>query len=247
MEKKLLFAVFALFVLGVLLTAASGSQPSVGPELAAPSAPPKSPPVTTLAAGAGTPAVSVDTNEITVGAYRACVAAKACDVRHIATDTPTPCNYMETGREAHPMNCVDWQGAADYCAYAGGRLCRGDEWLHACRGSADLDYPYGPTYEKGSCRAAAMSEPDRPMETVAVGTTPRCQNADGLTDMAGNVSEWVDECKGDYCKFYGGAFLVNDPVADFASCKPFCAGNQKTFRSATIGFRCCYDAAAAAR
>ena len=59
--------------------------------------------------------------------------------------------------------------------------------------------------------------------------------------MAGNVSEWVDDCKDTYCHFYGGAYLTNEPLDTFASCKQVCAGNQKTFRSSTLGFRCCYD------
>jgi len=240
-QTKLLLGGVALFVLGGVLLTAAGQPPAAQPEAVA--VPKAKPSIARVGASAGAAAVTVDTAEVSVAAYRKCVEAKACAERHIATDTPSPCNYMEPGRDDHPMNCVDWAGAAEYCAFAGGRLCTGDEWLHACRGTADLDYPYGPEYQSGSCRAASMNDPARPMTTAPVGSSPACESAEGISDMAGNVSEWVDECKGDYCKFYGGAFLTNEPLSDFASCKRFCAGNQKTFRSATIGVRCCYDGA----
>jgi hypothetical protein len=40
---------------------------------------------------------------------------------------------------------------------------------------------------------------------------------------------------------FAGAFLTNEPLEDFSSCKHICGGNQRTFSSATVGIRCCYD------
>ena len=50
-----------------------------------------------------------------------------------------------------------------------------------------------------------------------------------------------DKCNGDYCNFRGGAYLTNDPMDRFAACGDVCAGNDKSFKNATVGIRCCRD------
>ena len=83
----------------------------------------------------------------------------------------------------------------------------------------------------------------RARETAPVASHPRCQGGlAGLFDMAGNVSEWVSDCKESYCRFRGAGFISNDPVDLFASCQSACSGNQKTLKSGTVGIRCCRDA-----
>lgn len=184
--------------------------------------------------------VAIDTHEVTVAEFRVCVEAGTCSPRHFTKSTEPPCNYGLPDRDNHPMNCVDWDGAAQYCQSKGQALCSHDEWFAACRGPNDLDYPYGAAYQEGLCNSNVRQEPIASMGTRAVGEASTCEGGyPGLFDMVGNVSEWVDECKGSYCKFFGGGYINNPPLEDFASCKPFCAGNQKQFRSASIGFRCC--------
>ena len=196
----------------------------------------------TAAAGA----LSIDATEVTVGQYKACVDAGVCHADDIAVQPDSPCNYGTPARADQPMNCVSWTDADAYCRFTGERLCKEDEWFAACRGPNLQDYPYGKAYVAGACKAkprtgTGVAVADE--RTEKVGASPGCEGGyPGLWDMAGNVAEWVDSCNGDYCHFYGGAFLENDPVADFASCKRVCAGNQKSFRSSTIGFRCCKDA-----
>jgi formylglycine-generating enzyme required for sulfatase activity len=105
------------------------------------------------------------------------------------------------------------------------------------------DYPYGSGFDASACNIGGADVPAAERGTTPVASVASCQGGyPGLYDMVGNVSEWLDACQGDYCHFYGGAFLDNEPLADFGSCKRFCAGNKKPFRSATIGFRCCHDA-----
>ena len=198
-------------------------------------------------AGGATKSVDVGAREVTVSAFAACVEAQACTLDHVHVQEGSPCNYAASDRKDHPINCVDWYGAEQYCKWAGGRLCQPDEWFAACRGLADTDYPYGPSFDAASCNALTQTGPKVPRGTEAVGTSPGCEGGyPGLADMVGNVSEWVDDCTGDYCKFYGGSYTTNEPLEDFASCKKFCAGNQKSFRSSTIGIRCCHDDAARA-
>ncbi len=197
---------------------------------------------TTVAVPVGSRTVWVDANEVTVGAFGACVAAGACSMEHVTVIADSTCNYEAKGRESHPMNCVAWYGAEQVCRYAGARLCTAEEWLSGCRGPLDQDYPYGPTYDPAACNAATNVGPVAVSSSMPVGSNPACNGGyPGLRDMVGNVTEWLDECKDDYCKFYGGAFTTNEPIADFASCKPICGGNKKAFRSSTIGVRCCHD------
>jgi hypothetical protein len=183
----------------------------------------------------------IGSTEVTVSRFRACVEAGACKTDHFSTDSGAPCNWSVEGHDEHPMNCVDWNGASEFCAFDGGRLCKPDEWFTACRGPSDWDYPYGPAFQADACLARTGIEAMK-TGTEPVGQRESCQGGTpGAYDMGGNVAEWVDECDGTYCHMYGGAYVTNEPADLFASCKRVCAGNQKTFYSATIGFRCCYD------
>ena len=185
--------------------------------------------------------VSITSTEVTVAQFGACVDAGSCALDHTRL-----CNSGIDGREDHPMNCVDYYGAEQYCAFAGGRICGEEEWLAACRGADDRPFPYGDTFDAAACNAQPSASGETPAgSTAAVGSYADCAGGlEGLSDMAGNVWEWIDACQDDYCKFRGGAYLTNDPVERFAGCGLPCAGNRKAVRSATVGIRCCRDDAA---
>jgi formylglycine-generating enzyme required for sulfatase activity len=186
------------------------------------------------------PGYSITATEVTVSQFRRCVAAGACAPADYEATTEVPCNFSSPTRGEHPMNCVAWTGADAFCHYAGAHLCTESQWFSACRGPAGTDYPYGPAFDVSACNARVRRDLPPGVYTEPVATRKTCQGGlTGLADMTGNVSEWLDSCQGDYCHFFGGAYLDNDPIADFASCKRVCAGNQKKFRSAMVGFRCC--------
>jgi formylglycine-generating enzyme len=183
---------------------------------------------------------SVTATEISVAQFRACVKAGACKA---ATVNPI-CNYGTPGRDRHPVNCVTYFGAEQFCAFAGGRVCTEEEWLSACRGQDGREFPYGNVFDLDACnvRSATQRVAGQASGTVPVASKARCKGGlDGLFDMAGNVAEWVDHCKGSYCKFRGAGFISNDPVERFAACKGVCAGNDKSLKSAVVGIRCCKD------
>jgi formylglycine-generating enzyme required for sulfatase activity len=182
---------------------------------------------------------AVTATEITVAQFRACVDARACDVGTVNAE----CNYGRADRADHPVNCVTYHGAEQYCAHAGGRLCTETEWLDACRGTDGRAFPYGTTFDAEACnvRTATAAPPGgEPRGTVSAGSLRSCEGGlPGLFDMAGNVAEWVESCDGTYCKFRGAGYISNEPVDLFAGCSGVCSGNDKGFQSGVVGIRCC--------
>lgn len=144
------------------------------------------------------PTFAIDVFEVTVGEYRACVAAGQCP-------PPKPhslnkyCNYGARGRENYPVNCVDWTDAKNYCHKQGKRLPLEAEWEKAARAGSTAAYIWNAAPDcrqailnDGKTKGAVQGELDGCGEdrTWAVGTRPA--NAYGLYDMFGNVSEWVE-------------------------------------------------------
>ncbi|NUN16071.1 MAG: SUMF1/EgtB/PvdO family nonheme iron enzyme [Myxococcales bacterium] len=191
-------------------------------------------------------AYSILATEVTVAQFFACITAGICK-----TDTITPtsdfgptCNYGRKDAGNHPINCINYLGAEQVCTFAQGRICTDQEWLSACAGPQGRAFPYGDQFDLTRCNMQSESSKveGRPLETAPVQSYKMCTGGiEGLWDMSGNVNEWVNGCKGNYCKFLGGGYLGNDPVHHFNSCSGVCAGNQKEFSSATIGVRCCRD------
>ena len=129
----------------------------------------------------------LDETEVTVGAYRACVEKGACTKPH---DKQFHCNFRYADREQHPINCVTWQQADQFCAALGERLPSETEWEYAARGGERyFEYSWGNQPPDGrTCWKQAHS--------CAVKSYPA--GAFGLFDMTGNVWEWVSDYYGPY-------------------------------------------------
>ncbi len=127
--------------------------------------------------------------KVTVEQYRACVAAGRCTEPGRGPD----CNWERPGRGNHPVNCVDWEQARTFSAWAGGRLASESEWEYAARsGGRDWLYPWG--NEEATCERAAMKNggPGCDADTSwPVCAKPKGNSVHGLCDLAGNSWEWV--------------------------------------------------------
>ena len=156
----------------------------------------------------------IDPKEVSVKDYRACIKSGYCQRPKDHTRNQY-CNLDAVGRENHPINCVDWQDAVDYCQTKGGRLPFEAEWEKAARAGSTTPYPPYPSSSetsvnsisdssKGlniSCKQAILDdgkthgsqadELDGCGEDHTWPRASRAANQYGLYDMHGNVSEWI--------------------------------------------------------
>lgn len=209
------------------------------------------------------PAFEIDEHEVTVDQYKACVeanteGAKKCEIPEgTAGDN---CNWHLDGMGDHPVNCISWQQARDFCEFAGKRLCTESEWEKASRGTDGRKYPWG--NQIATCALAVMSESDQTSgygcetgKTFVVASKPAGVSPYGLLDMSGNVSEWVED---DWHNRYSevapldGKAWVDSPRASFRVIRGGSYQNQgavirsgyrngvaSTLAETKLGVRCC--------
>lgn len=193
-------------------------------------------------------AFCMDAMETTVASWQSCVASGRCT----APDTGSYCNWGRTGRESHPINCVDWSQARTYCQWLGRELPTEAQWEYAARGSDGRTYPWGnPTPSSQLCWGRFPS----PGYTCSVGSYVAGNSPFGLSDMAGNVYEWTLDLHGSYWGGDAGAYAVDPTGPISGSTRVFRGGSWNVasafnvrstlrnsaapgFRSHEIGFRC---------
>ena len=145
------------------------------------------------------PAFELGRTEVTVAQYRLCMAAGKCTA---PAHQGYNCNLGAPDREQHPINCVSWDQAQAFATFVGGRLPSEAEWeFAATSGGKDQAFPWGDAVPEAQ---HAVAE-DAFGKESARGTAPVCSkpagnSAQGLCDLAGNVSEWVADGYGPYAE-----------------------------------------------
>jgi formylglycine-generating enzyme required for sulfatase activity len=172
----------------------------------------------------------IDLEEVTVADYKACSDTGECKRAAMEVEWPDvtdkerkdftqACTIRDPVALAkHPINCVDWDMARQYCEAHGARLPSEAEWEFAARGPDGRVYPWGdeaPDETRlNACGAECMAwgkkvqEPLQAMYkgndgfalTAPVGSFPKGASRFGLLDVVGNVWEWTSDWAGDYPK-----------------------------------------------
>jgi formylglycine-generating enzyme required for sulfatase activity len=144
---------------------------------------------------------SMDAREVTKAQYDTCVQAGGCTPAHDSDGTCVAWNGSGFMRVRIPPSpaalqlpavCVTWYQARDYCAFKGKKLPSEAQWEYAALAGGSAPYAWG------------NARPDPSRCAQANGGGPRspasfAPNAWGLSDMTGNVWEWVnDRYQSDY-------------------------------------------------
>ncbi len=161
------------------------------------------------------PSFALDVTEVTVIAYRKCIAAGVC----VYPPRDPKCNLQRSQQfENDPVNCVTWAEADTFCHWRGAVLPTQAMWEYAGGGLHGWEWPWDPRTDlhvdpdkdhfiaaSGTCKdrtpldQAWLGERAGPHEgtTCPVGSLPRGDTPEGVKDMEGNVAEWTSSI---YCQ-----------------------------------------------
>lgn len=140
---------------------------------------------------AGVVGVQLQKYAVTAHDFECCAVAGGCELQTFFDHRHRGCTIGDDGRADHPANCVNWQGAAQYCEWREARLPTPAEWLAAAGGPARR-YPWGdgPVAGMANCDQGVCADKwpvTAPVTAFAHGTSPS-----GAVQLAGNVFSWLD-------------------------------------------------------
>lgn len=165
----------------------------------------------------------------------------------------------------HPVTQVSWNDANAYAKWAGKRLPCEIEWEHAARNARNsrTKYSWGEEIQTNGKWNANIWQGKFPIQnfnedtyayTSPVGAFGKTEL--GLTDMSGNVWQWMSNRKFDYAALFKEKIDENDISVEYAQrggsflCEPtWCHGYRVSGRSSStnetslfhLGFRCVKD------
>ncbi len=186
-------------------------------------------------------AYEIDITEVSRGDYKKCVDAGVC--------MEPICDWDPVALADHPVTCVKWDDAFDYCQWAGKRLPTEAEWEKASRADGGYKYPWKSEFNDDCTlvNANLCKIDTAPIDSHISGASPY-----GALNMSGNAAEWVNDyyeagyyalspaqdpkgpANGTTRVHRGGSW--NSPTTDFR-----CSSRSADFASKVtneIGFRC---------
>jgi formylglycine-generating enzyme required for sulfatase activity len=121
--------------------------------------------------------------------------------------TPASWGSPRFSGDAHPVVGVDWWDAYAYAAFAKKRLPTEAEWERAARGTDARVFPWGPDFDAKKCvwpefwlKRSPTDDSDwndfvnnAPRLTAPVDACDDGKSVAGISNMAGNVAEWVGD------------------------------------------------------
>ena len=181
--------------------------------------------------------------EVTVSQFMKCVDAGRCDKTTFETYTSKKdvygCNYGRPQRDNHPMNCVTYHGAKQFCRWAGGKIIDETSWRKEATNDGARPWPWDAN-EKYSCERAIVAKGRNNVcgcgrqTTWPVCSRPSGNSVSGLCDMIGNVSEWVTASMS-----VGRALNLTQRDCSSIRCTATAGLNRDGLRKqSTLGIRC---------
>jgi formylglycine-generating enzyme required for sulfatase activity len=145
--------------------------------------------------GLNLPAFSIDKYEVTNKRYKRFVDATGYKVPWsqepavAASIWDWQKRMYPEGKGDDPVVLVSWEDARTFCAWAGKRLPTEAEWEKAARGAKGKPYPWGNDWANGKANTSESGL----KQTAPAGSFKEDVSEYGVNDLAGNVSEWVEE------------------------------------------------------
>lgn len=161
----------------------------------------------------------------------------------------------------YPQGYISQKESEAACNEAGKRLCTDKEWVRACRGKKDTQFPYGDEREPRVCNdtkavsplnhffgkledsekygSEKMNDPrlnQLPGTLTKTGARTKCKTSEGVFDMVGNLHEWTADPAG---TFRGGYYL--DTTINGDGCGYKTTAHVASYHDYSTGFRCCKD------
>ncbi len=177
----------------------------------------------------------IDLTEMTAGDHAVAVAAGKASAKDM--DCSPQSTFGKPDKLNHPINCVSYRQAADFCGNHGKRLPTAGEWEWVARGQAlRSTFPWGNALPDNQlCWRRDVGE----QGTCPVGTFPAGDSKQGIHDLAGGVSEWTSSSRepGATERIYRGGGWADSLPAQVESANRVNSGDPQS-RWRSVGFRC---------